>query len=683
MQSPGLRRTSVYGGILATLMTSAACHPAAPTAPGTTAPPTPAAAVGTASDGAPTTPTAPSAGPDWMWTAGVEPAWRLPATVIDLLAVDRGRALGLIAGRRLAVIDLTTGAVTVTAADFGAGAPSRLVRAGGQVLAYGQAAKAAAAWTIDPASLAVAPLALPEPAAGAAAGGTFTMAVSPDGARVLTCSADRWPTLRDATTLAAVKVFTGLDACDRPRFVDASHAYVERVGRTGPARLGDLVAGTVTAVPTGGPLWVRGPGGLGLSVAGSKVAITGADGAVRARYTTALGGPIWLDDGSAVVAAARRHLTVLAAAAGTAARTIELPAAVLRLHPIPASTRVLIQMGTYRLGVVDTATGTVVTASGTNLGGVSTIAALEGAVISAADRLRVWRRGQVAATGATAAVEALDVAPGRDALYATFDGVFAADLTTAAPTPIDEQASSSSVDRHGDDLAWDRDDRVMIQHGASRPTTWLRRPDALFLLDLDLATGRLAFNDDHAFYVVRPDRRALFGFHAYDCEDPLYLWLERGRERAVSYDGVTAHLYDTAKQRGLGGLELVDDNIEAVAFIPGSDALALVGASIYLWDPTTHAVVAWPLPDEVVGFDATAIGVDPSGAEVAVGFADGAVLWARLAEVRARATPVGADVATQHKPAALQCGKPMIKDYADVELGPDPGYDDERDDDDE
>ena len=50
---------------------------------------------------------------------------------------------------------------------------------------------------------------------------------------------------------------------------------------------------------------------------------------------------------------------------------------------------------------------------------------------------------------------------------------------------------------------------------------------------------------------------------------------------------------DTVRSGGPG-----DDNIDALAFIPGSDELALVGESIYLWDPVRQAVVAWPLPAE-------------------------------------------------------------------------------------
>ena len=206
----------------------------------------------------------------------------------------------------------------------------------------------------------------------------------------------------------------------------------------------------------------------------------------------------------------------------------------------------------------------------------------------------------------------------------------------------------------------------MLQVGDGRPTAWLRRKDVYFVLDIDVATGRIAMNDDDAFYVARPDRGQLFGFHPFDCGTPTYLTLERGRERAFSYDGVTVHLYDTAKKKGLGGLELVDDNVEAAAFIPGGPALALVGAAIYLWDPSKRTVVAWPLPAERDGFSPTAIAVDAAGTQVAVGFSDGAVLWVQLAALRARATRLAADVVTLHPAAALRCDKPIAGRYDDI-----------------
>ena len=80
---------------------------------------------------------------------------------------------------------------------------------------------------------------------------------------------------------------------------------------------------------------------------------------------------------------------------------------------------------------------------------------------------------------------------------------------------------------------------------------------------------------------------------------------------------------------------------------------------IYLWDPSKRTVVAWPLPTERDGFSATAIAVDPTGTQVAVGFSDGAVLWVQLAALRARATRLAADVVTLHPAAALRCDKPI------------------------
>ncbi|MBE7452808.1 MAG: hypothetical protein HS111_29190 [Kofleriaceae bacterium] len=134
-----------------------------------------------------------------MWTAGVVPAWRTSATIRDVIALDAGRALA-VTTRGLDVVDLTAGGVSTHVVVPGSAAVRRVVHAGGRVLAYGQLGRATAAWTIDPATLAVTPVPLPDPAV-VATKGYLELAVSPDDARLLTCSDDRWPTVRDAATI--------------------------------------------------------------------------------------------------------------------------------------------------------------------------------------------------------------------------------------------------------------------------------------------------------------------------------------------------------------------------------------------------------------------------------------------------------------------------------------------------
>lgn len=569
------------------------------------------------------------------------PAWRVDGVVRDLLALDEQRGLA-IAGRTLYAIALDTGAVTVQA-DFDKGLPGVLVHAAGRVLGYGTAGKQAAVWTIDPATLAVARVELPGPAAGAATKGSAAIAVSPDGARVLTCSDDRWPTVRDAATLAPVATFTGVESCASPRFVDAGRVMFDRGGGSSGVRIGDVASGKVTTAKV-------------------APAMTYPPGAER------------LGDGSAHVVATKAALRVLPARAGEAERTLALPATMRRLAPIPGTQRLFFQAGAHRLGVFDVASGTTRSAEGANLAEVAKVAVHDGAVVSGAERLRVWRDGALAATGPIATAEMIDVDAGQPALYATLDGVFTLDLRTGATEDVEAGTSSTAADRHGDRILYDADDDVKEAEGG-RARVWFRRSSDYFVTDVDAATGRVAMTDDDAFYVVRPDEHDLFGFHAFDCGDPLYLYLERGKERAAAYDGVTVHLYDTDRKVGMGGIELTDDNIEALAFVPGSDALALVGESLYLWDPVAHTVLAWPLPADHAGFAATSIGVDPTGTQVAVGFADGAVLWARLDGVREHGASVGPSVATEKGPAAVTCrGKKMATSLGEI-AGPDAGDD--------
>ena len=611
-----------------------------------------------------------------MWIAGDVAAWRSTAVLRDVVVLDEHRAMGLTSTSSVAVFDLTSGAVTEHTLDLGRGARiARLVRAGKRVLAYGGVAKSAAAWTVDPTTLTVTALPLTDAAATKATSGWSLIAVSPDGTKVLTCSDDRWPTVRDATTLAALTVFTDATGCKEPRFIDATHARVEVIGSK-DVRLLDLKTGKATLAPAGAALVVPGPGGRRAEIGSGAVIVRGADGKELAAHTTPFANPVWLGDGSAIVSAIGDHLTLVAASPATALRKLELPARTQRVFAIPGTARLVMQFGAHRLGVFDTATGDVVTATGVHLGAVAKIAAIDGAVVSGGERVLVWRDGGLAASSPRAVVEGIDVDTGAPGLIATFDGVFRVDLASGSTEALDADAASASIDRHGTRMAWDRDDRVMMQFGDDEPTTWLRRKMDFFLGDLDVATGRIALNDDTAFYVVRPDRREVFGFNTFDCESPTYVWLERGRERAVTFDGVTIHLYDTVKKKSLGGLELVDDNIEAVTFIPGSTALAVVGASLYLWDPGKRTVAAWPLPSERAPFGATSIGVDPAGTQLAVGFADGAVLWIALDTLRPQLAPVGPDVATQHPAAPVRCNKPAVTDYDDlIEPEPEEEYD--------
>lgn len=551
------------------------------------------------------------------------------------------------------------------------------------LVAFGNLGKTSVAWTVDPSTLAVTRVELPDAAAGSSTKGSFAIAVSPDGRRVLTCGDDRWPTLRDAATMAAVKVYTGIDKCQFPRFTDDGHVLVDRVDAYRSGRSLDLASGKTTATKVGAPIAWPGPGKRSAMVESKQVAITTGGREVASYATGPFLTPVWLSDGGAVVAPTPNKLTVLPAAAGKSAQSFDLPARLRRMVAVPGTTKLFFQAGPHRLGVIDAATGQTTSAEGTNLGDVVKIAVQGGVVVSGAERVRVWRGGAVAATGPLAIAETIDVDAGRPALYATLDGVYLIDMATGAVEAIDDHSSSTAADRHGDTILYDADDRVMRRTPAGATNRWFRRSDDFFITDIDAATGRVAMTDDDSFYVMLPDEGELFGFHAFDCQDPLYLYLERGKTRAAAYDGVTVHLYDTAARKGLGGIELTDDNVEALAFIAGSSELVLVGDALYLWDPVADKLLVWQVPAEHAGIGSTSVATDPSGSQIAVGFSDGAVLFVTVAYVRAHAEEAGADVATFKRPASLRCkGKKMAGSIAEVG-GPEDGADDEYEDEDE
>lgn len=597
------------------------------------------------------------------WLAGDVAAWRTPAPIRDLVALDDARGLALIGPNQAAVVDLATGAVTVHDLAVPRGSTlTRLYRVGAEVLALGATNAATAAWRLDPVTLAVTAVPFPEPLPGRDTGGRLAVAVSPDARQVFTCSDDRWPTLRDAKDLSVVRAFPDVKDCKAAGFLDATHVWIGPHSVTASATL-DL--GTGARGPGGRPQTVPGPGGRSVELGTGVVTVRGGDGQAIATHKTRIFTPLWLADGSAVASIVSGKLVVLGAD-GAAPRELPLAPTPLRTQPIPGGGRLLVQLGAHRLGVVDTATGALGSAEGTNLGPVEVIAAADGTVVSGAERVRMWRDGAAVAVSPPMTVQALDVDAGLPALVATFHGVYATALDSGESTDLDEEAGTAAIDRQGAWRAWDRDDRIMRQHGTDEPTAWMRRKSDYFVSDLDVATGRVALTEEFAFYIARPDQGELFAFHSHDCDSATFIWLERGGQRALTHDGVTFHLYDTTKRTALGGFELAEDSTLAATFIPGTTTLAVLGvATVYLWDPEARTVAAWPLPNPR-GFDAKVLAVDGRALQLAVAFEDGAVMAVPLETVRREAKPVGRDVVTLHPGASLRCDKPIATDYDDL-----------------
>jgi hypothetical protein len=199
---------------------------------------------------------------------------------------------------------------------------------------------------------------------------------------------------------------------------------------------------------------------------------------------------------------------------------------------------------------------------------------------------------------------------------------------------------------------------------------------------LDLSTDRAAFYDENGYCLARTEQRTVFAFHTRECGAPGELWLERGRERAVavSFGGevTSVELYDTALEKELAGVG-VGDFVEMVAFIPGSDLVLLAASELYIWDPGSAEVLEWQPPAQLENVSVNALGVDPNGSALALGFVNGDVAWLTLDTLRAQTHAADPELVAE-LPARVNCDKPLATSFAamtsDDELPPEPSVGD-------
>src|SRR5262245_52615511 len=165
---------------------------------------------------APPATTQPAAEAVWMWTASAGGPWRLPAVGLEIaIAPGDDQAVVRTGAREVVTVDLATGDVGAQTEVVAAPATiESIARVGVRVLAFGSTDTGPAAWTITLAPVAAIPLVLPDPEpAKPSRSPAASVAVSPDGGRLIVCSKTRWPVVRDATTLAAIRVFDTVAAC--------------------------------------------------------------------------------------------------------------------------------------------------------------------------------------------------------------------------------------------------------------------------------------------------------------------------------------------------------------------------------------------------------------------------------------------------------------------------------------
>ncbi len=334
--------------------------------------------------------------PSAVWTASLAGAWRLPSP---------GEQVAFLDARHLVVLpyasDLSNRPMLVSI-DRGTVAPltpllpdsatiTNLARVGNRLLAFGAEDDRLAAWQLSLQASSGGPTlvatALDPPAGPSGRPADYSgVIVSPDERWIIWCPNDSPPTLRDAATLRIAHPLT-VSSCKRPAFPS-----LDRV------RLGDdeVELGSGEVHPAAGELrQLVGPRRRVLEVQGDyrQLAVV-RDGKRVVQQPFEFDDDVrWTSDGVAI-SLTRTALSLRPAADGTP-RTMRprLRYSFRRTFAV-SSTHAAILDGPV-LELVDLTTGESKIAEG-NLAGTAAIIPFDGGVASAADRLRLWRTGQLA-----------------------------------------------------------------------------------------------------------------------------------------------------------------------------------------------------------------------------------------------------------------------------------------------
>jgi hypothetical protein len=571
----------------------------------------------------------------WTWTASMGGPWRLPAYGYDVVVVPGdAHAIVRTSWREAVVVDLATGAVGPIAPLVTGAVVEQLARVGDRVLALGARDGAPAAWSISVGPLAATPIDLAPVPAGKPAKGLAGIAVSPDGSRLFVCSGMTWPVLRDAQTLAAVKVFEQLDLCREPVFSDDTHVLF----KTSTPVLLDLTTGATLETSAKGPYRIAGPNGRGLTVTDySKWQFSDGTGQSLGS-ARGYGHPRWLADGSGVYSTALGALSIQPV--GGDARKIALPMAGWVSRAALTASGGAVLLSGYVMAAVDLATGAIRTADG-NVGMVSAVAPRGGLVIAASDRVRAWGPAGLVANG-EAGVVAFTAAPVTEPVITLSATTIARwEPVTGDRVVIRElEDLASTIDRAGDRVVYDDGPSLFQSVRGRPPSRWFRFRDDLILAAIDIDSDRVAWTGDQSFHVADLDRGAMWSF----CSDGNRLVFDPdpARARAGVDDSLSIQLYDLAERRALGGVELDDRFLGPWAFLPGADELVIASEhDVVVWKPGANTALAWATGDTS---DPSALAIDPTGAELAIGYNDGGVRWIDLRRLREHMTPRAATV---------------------------------------
>jgi len=578
--------------------------------------------------------------------------WRLPSAATALVATAPDRALAVLGPHGLAEVDLTSGRVLRwRRPDVGVGALAAAVALGdGTLLATSSEEHRTQVWRVDTASLVVAAANLPGSRPRAAGTGGRGLAVSPDGRRVVICGDDLGLEIRDARSLAVERVLSRDAAWASPGFTADGNRLIALRDRA--AHVFDVATGvevarwpaSYLAPGPGGRAWVRRQEGARWKNLLVDIA-TGVPAVDLGEQATT--GAIWAGDGSAVAMVVAGAVAVIDNSGGR--RDVPFAGRVQRVAFSRDGARLLATTGGSALWAVDLATGARSDPGDGNIGSPTLVAPIAGGVVATSDAVRTWD-----ADGHAQAPSRVEGEGPRQAALAPGGGL----LITASPAPA-PAGTRTQIDvwdllnhqqvRHFQSdaviSAVDIDDRGAIALVADSQLVRYRSDgtgaalrsfsDETFAEAIDLTGDRAAWSRQGDVAITDADARGeRVRVVMPGCEEYGWAVLAHDRPQVATSDGRRLLVWD-AHDGTLVSSALLFDGVDAVAFTPGRDEVTLLDSRrAIFWEPTAHRAVAIELPGVPV-----AVGWDPRGERIAIGFGDGRVALWRGADLRALGRP--------------------------------------------